>query len=244
MVYTNYTTIYDDTEASRNRSTTNPDGKHYAHMHYEYTTRGGVPAENHQSRHQKSAPLPPPPNDTKRYRSQLNLHTKGNRANLDQPEYFIPNYVNRRSSSANPSRGSSLTRRLDFLDAKYGRLRHEPILEESQPSYPIYSVNDGDRTSSSSMKELNSSLSSTYRYYDVEIPIQRARNTYHFDLPSEPSYQYYQPNKTLMVPSGSVANLNGNNNKQSTLKLDVEIVRPKTETEASRKSKSYEVRNY
>lgn len=197
-------------------------------------------------------------------------------------EYFIPTYSNgsnplRRSTSAHTTMSNarnSLSRKLDILDAKYSqRLRHhEPIIEEtststaSNPMYPAEAYHHhGVANRNGSYHDLtntalaaSSSSSSAYRFYDVEIPIQRARGTYHFDAPMPPQppggheayYQYYEP-PSKSLPSSSTDINNHYHKKQPTLKLDVEIFGSPNKSssssnnessEASRKSKSYEVR--
>lgn len=260
---------------SRSRSGGN-NNNHFHQYHYEYLTRqpstmtptSYTSSNVYQPRSSSSS-------DTKRYTSHLNLHTKGSNGTSGTfYAPWLTSACIRRSSSANsPTKAhqhhqrTGMSRKLNYLDAKYGssnggngrsgifKMKPEPIIEETYTSYPIYAVSDpnGDATSapvtkSSSKTEVSESRSaaSSYGYYDVEIPIQRARGTYHFDGATA-SYQYHEPRSAARVHNSSTVYGTSSSPatysaqpQSSSLKLDVEI--SNNEPKTSKKNKSYEVR--
>lgn len=270
MVYTKYYTIYDDTTSSRQSrsrepTTSSTHSRHHVeqqqqqqHYYYEQISNNNQPKQQiyYQPRSassDSSSSYSPPQHQPVRYTSQLNLHTRGGPNYNPNPNPSPSNLVRRSNSSSNlgtnyHNRTSNISRKLDYFDSKYGgssrnmfNLRSEPIMEET--TYPIYAVDEKHQAKETSAANQAAS-SSSYRYYDVEIPIERANGTYHFDgAPTRRSCNYQQQNQSTSTNNLIYSTSHPENHSQqpqSLVKVDVEI---STTPKSSRKKKckSYEV---
>lgn len=267
MVYTKYLTIYDDTASSRNHQSRNANSDRYnSSEYYCPETSSSRPSARHRS------------TSTEKRETYINniLNTNsvsGNRNELGSLQRRSNSASNARTNSTNtniesanrPIHRSCITKKLDYFDSKYGsnnnktyfKLKAEPIseeMEEINPSsyaiYPICNENNGTKGS--------------HDFFNVEIPIERAKNSYHFNNTADSGsgsyiyenknnfngnssnnyYEYPKSRSNAAINAAnmtSVSNNTSNSGMSPTLKLDLEISTPKNDIKISRKCKSYEV---